>query len=57
MTCAPGGRARAQDRGHEHGRPAVGRWPRLGGFDPAFRFYLDETDLNLRLAAEGAAVA
>ncbi|ETX28511.1 glycosyltransferase family 2 protein [Roseivivax isoporae] len=28
-----------------------------GGFDPAFRFYLDETDLDMRLAAEGAAVA
>lgn len=26
----------------------------LGGFDPAFRFYLDETDLNMRLAARGA---
>ncbi|SMX33758.1 Glycosyl transferase family 2 [Maliponia aquimaris] len=25
----------------------------LGGFDPAFRFYLDETDLNLRLAGAG----
>ncbi|MBY6113789.1 glycosyltransferase [Mameliella alba] len=25
----------------------------LGGFDPAFRFYLDETDLNLRLAQAG----
>ncbi|GGF62136.1 Glycosyltransferase, GT2 family [Mameliella alba] len=25
----------------------------MGGFDPAFRFYLDETDLNLRLAALG----
>ncbi|MGP6089028.1 glycosyltransferase family 2 protein [Antarctobacter jejuensis] len=25
----------------------------LGGFDPAFRFYLDETDLNLRLAEAG----
>ena len=25
----------------------------LGGFDPAFRFYLDETDLNIRLAAKG----
>jgi len=23
----------------------------MGGFDPAFRFYLDETDLNMRLAA------
>lgn len=25
----------------------------LGGFDPAFRFYLDETDLNMRLAERG----
>jgi O-antigen biosynthesis protein len=25
----------------------------LGGFDPAFRFYLDETDVNMRLAARG----
>lgn len=30
---------------------------RLGGFDPAFRFYLDETDLNMRLAAEGGLTA
>ena len=26
---------------------------RLGGFDPAFRFYMDETDLNRRIAAAG----
>lgn len=25
----------------------------LGGFDPGFRFFLDETDLNLRLADKG----
>lgn len=25
----------------------------MGGFDPAFRFYLDETDLNMRLASAG----
>jgi O-antigen biosynthesis protein len=25
----------------------------LGGFDPAFRFFLDETDFNMRLAADG----
>ncbi len=25
----------------------------MGGFDPAYRFYLDETDVNLRLAALG----
>ncbi|MWB76816.1 glycosyltransferase [Pseudooceanicola sp. 216_PA32_1] len=29
----------------------------LGGFDPAFAFYLDETDLNMRLAARGHATA
>lgn len=29
----------------------------LGGFDPAYRFFLDETDLNLRLAAQGLATA
>jgi GT2 family glycosyltransferase len=30
---------------------------RMGGFDPAFRFYLDETDLNLRLGAAKARTA
>lgn len=29
----------------------------MGGFDPAFRYYLDETDLNMRLAALGHATA
>ena len=29
----------------------------LGGFDPAFRFYLDETDVNMRLARAGHATA
>ncbi len=29
----------------------------LGGFDPAYRYYLDETDVNLRLAAAGHATA
>ena len=28
----------------------------IGGFDPAFRFYLDETDVNLRLAAPTAII-
>lgn len=28
-----------------------------GGFDPAFRFYLDEADVNLRLAARGGLTA
>lgn len=30
---------------------------RLGGFDPGLRYYLDETELNLRLAGEGVLVA
>ncbi|MCL7465434.1 glycosyltransferase family 2 protein [Phaeovulum sp. NW3] len=30
---------------------------RMGGFDPAFRFFLDETDVNLRLAATGQITA
>lgn len=29
----------------------------LGGFDPAFRFYLDDTDMALRLARAGLATA
>lgn len=29
----------------------------IGGFDPAFRFYLDETDVNMRLARGGHATA
>ncbi len=29
----------------------------MGGFDPAFQFYLDETDLNMRLAKKEAVTA
>ena len=29
----------------------------MGGFDPVFRFFLDETDLNMRLAHAGLATA
>ncbi len=29
----------------------------VGGFDPAYRFYLDDADLNLRLAARGGLTA
>lgn len=38
---------------------AVRRWvlKKLGGFDEGFRFFLDETDLNMRLAAHGFATA
>jgi len=30
---------------------------RLGGFDPAFHFYLDETDLNMRIGVAGLKTA
>lgn len=38
---------------------AVRRWvlKKLGGFDEGFRFFLDETDLNMRLAKLGLATA
>ncbi|MFC7702717.1 glycosyltransferase family 2 protein [Plastorhodobacter daqingensis] len=29
----------------------------IGGFDPSYTFYLDETDVNMRLAARGALTA
>ncbi len=29
----------------------------MGGFDPAFRYFCDETDLNMRLATDGRATA
>jgi GT2 family glycosyltransferase len=29
----------------------------MGGFDPAYRFYLDETDINMRLAGAGRVTA
>jgi len=29
---------------------------RMGGFDPGFRFYLDETDVNLRLSGQVTAI-
>uniref|UniRef100_UPI0039E2529D glycosyltransferase family 2 protein n=1 Tax=Phaeovulum sp. TaxID=2934796 RepID=UPI0039E2529D len=31
----------------------LGALAAIGGFDPAFRFYLDETDVNMRLARNG----
>lgn len=33
------------------------RFVAAGGFDPAFRFYLDDSDLSLRLAADGVVTA
>jgi len=33
------------------------RLAEIGGFDPAYRFYLDETDVNMRLAQDRAVTA
>lgn len=49
--CAPGFAPRTEGTNMAFRRDTLAR---LGGFDPAFRFYLDETDLNFRLAAAGA---
>jgi glycosyltransferase involved in cell wall biosynthesis len=42
----------AQAARHQHG-VRRGSWTWIGGFDPAFRYYLDDTDLALRLADAG----
>lgn len=54
IAQAPGQALKTEGTCMAHRRPAL---LALGGFDPAFRFYLDETDLNLRLAATGASAA
>jgi hypothetical protein len=54
LTPAPGRAIQTEGTNMAFRRSALAE---LGGFDPAFRFYLDETDLNLRLARAGAATA
>ncbi len=54
MCCTRQAGPGDQDRRHQHGAFAAHVLAELGGFDPAFAFYLDETDLNLRLAAARA---
>ena len=54
MTAGPGRAVKTEGT-----NMAVRRQPLIdmGGFDEAFSFYLDETDVNLRLAAQAATTA
>ncbi|MCR8548749.1 glycosyltransferase [Salipiger sp. P9] len=50
----PGAAIKLQGTNMAHRRSVLAA---MGGFDPAFRFFLDETDLDLRHAAAGHATA
>ena len=50
----PGVAVKLQGTNMAHRRSVLAE---MGGFDPAFRFFLDETDLDMRHAAAGHAVA
>ena len=50
----PGVAVKLQGTNMAHRRSVLAQ---MGGFDPAFRFFLDETDLDMRHAAKGHAVA
>ena len=54
VTLWPGSRARAIKTQGTNCAFRSGVLRQIGGFDPAFRFYLDEADVNLRLAPFGA---
>lgn len=54
LTARPGRAIRTEGTNMAFRRAVLAR---LGGFDPAYRFFLDETDLNMRLAQIGAATA
>lgn len=54
LTAAPGQAIKTEGTNMAIRRRALAA---LGGFDPRYRFFLDETDLNLRLAEAGAATA
>ncbi|MBE9636738.1 glycosyltransferase family 2 protein [Salipiger mangrovisoli] len=51
---APGEAVKLQGTNMAHRRELLAA---MGGFDPAYRFYLDETDLDLRHAAAGHLIA
>lgn len=51
---APGSAAKTEGTNMAVRRSTLAK---IGGFDPAFRFYLDETDLNMRLGAIEARTA
>ncbi|TNF64211.1 MAG: glycosyltransferase [Rhodobacteraceae bacterium] len=54
LTPPPGRAVRTEGTNMAFRRAVLAR---AGGFDPAYRYFLDETDLNLRLAAAGARTA
>ncbi len=54
MTAGPGRAVKTEGTNMAVRRKAL---VAMGGFDEAFAFYLDETDVNLRLAAQGATTA
>lgn len=54
LTASPGRGIKTEGTNMAIRRAALAA---MGGFDPRYRFFLDETDLNLRLAEAGAATA
>jgi len=54
LTAAPGRAVKTEGTNMAFRRTVLAA---LGGFDPRYRYFLDETDLNLRLAARGAVTA
>ncbi|MFD1342662.1 glycosyltransferase family 2 protein [Litorisediminicola beolgyonensis] len=54
LTAAPGRAIKTEGTNMALRRETLAE---MGGFDPAFRFYHDETDLNLRLAEQGSVTA
>ncbi len=54
LTAAPGRAVKTEGTNMAIRRSVLAG---LGGFDPRYRFFLDETDLNLRLAETGAVTA
>ncbi|SLN33021.1 glycosyltransferase family 2 protein [Roseisalinus antarcticus] len=54
VTAAPGRAVKTEGTNMAFRREVL---LRVSGFDPAFRFYLDETDLDMRLAALGTLTA
>lgn len=54
LTASPGRAIKTEGTNMAFRRPVLAG---LGGFDPRYRFFLDETDLNLRLAERGAVTA
>lgn len=54
LTPSPGRGIKTEGTNMAFRRSAIAR---IGGFDPNFHYFLDETDVNLRLAMQGASTA